>query len=119
MGYLDNDGLSYLWGKIKAALAKKQDPLLSSGAAVGDLVRVKSVDAAGKPTAWEPVQTQEADTADIPEGLPAVTEADNGKVMRVIDGAWGTWSLSTEQFIFTLEDGTQLAKYVYVEATIQ
>ncbi len=119
MGYLDNDGLSYLWGKIKAALAKKQDPLLSSGAAVGDLVRVKSVDAAGKPTAWEPVQTQEADTADIPEGLPAVTEADNGKVMRVIDGAWATWGLSTEQFIFTLEDGTQLAKYVYVEATIQ
>lgn len=53
MGYLDNDGLSYLWGKIKAALAKKQDPLLSSGASVGQAVIIKTVDADGKPTQWE------------------------------------------------------------------
>ena len=25
MGYLDNSGLSYLWGKIKTALGGKQD----------------------------------------------------------------------------------------------
>ena len=53
MGYLDNDGLSYLWGKIKAALAKKQDPLITSGASVGQAPVIKAVDAAGKPTQWE------------------------------------------------------------------
>ena len=53
MGYLDNDGLSYLWGKIKAALAKKQDSLLSSGAAVGQAAIIKAVDADGKPAQWE------------------------------------------------------------------
>lgn len=31
----------------------KQDALLSSGAKVGDLIKVKAVDASGKPTAWE------------------------------------------------------------------
>lgn len=30
----------------------KQDALLSSGAKVGDLIKVKAVDASGKPTAW-------------------------------------------------------------------
>ena len=29
-----------------------------------------------------------ARVADIPEGLPAVTTADNGKVLMVVDGAW-------------------------------
>ena len=33
--------------------AAKQDVLLASGAAVGDLIKVKAVDASGKPTAWE------------------------------------------------------------------
>lgn len=31
----------------------KQDALLSSGAKAGDLIKVKAVDASGKPTAWE------------------------------------------------------------------
>ena len=33
-------------------VAAKQDVLLTSGAAVGDLIKVKAVDASGKPTAW-------------------------------------------------------------------
>lgn len=37
----------------KAAWSGKQDVLLSSGAKVGDLIKVKAVDANGKPTAWE------------------------------------------------------------------
>lgn len=37
----------------KAAWSGKQDALLSSGAKVGDLIKVKAVDASGKPTAWE------------------------------------------------------------------
>lgn len=36
-----------------AQVAAKQDVLLASGAAVGDLIKVKAVDASGKPTAWE------------------------------------------------------------------
>ena len=35
-----------------AQVADKQDVLLASGAAVGDLIKVKAVDASGKPTAW-------------------------------------------------------------------
>ena len=36
MGYLDNDGLSYLWGKIKAALAGKQAKIAISGLLKGN-----------------------------------------------------------------------------------
>lgn len=35
-----------------AQVAAKQDVLLASGASVGDLIKVKAVDASGKPTAW-------------------------------------------------------------------
>ena len=35
-----------------AQVVAKQDVLLASGAAVGDLIKVKAVDASGKPTAW-------------------------------------------------------------------
>lgn len=36
----------------KAEWNGKQDVILASGAAVGDLIKVKAVDASGKPTAW-------------------------------------------------------------------
>lgn len=36
----------------KAAWSGKQDVILASGASVGDLIKVKAVDASGKPTAW-------------------------------------------------------------------
>ena len=36
----------------RAQVAAKQDVLLASGASVGDLIKVKAVDASGKPTAW-------------------------------------------------------------------
>ena len=35
-----------------AQVAEKQNVLLASGASVGDLIKVKAVDASGKPTAW-------------------------------------------------------------------
>ena len=35
-----------------AQVAAKQDVILASGASVGDLIKVKAVDASGKPTAW-------------------------------------------------------------------
>ena len=36
----------------KDAWNGKQDVIFASGAAVGDLIKVKAVDASGKPTAW-------------------------------------------------------------------
>lgn len=51
-----------------------------TGAAVGQTIKVTAVDANGRPTAWEAV--------DIPAGLPDVTAADNGKFLRVVNGAW-------------------------------
>ena len=89
MAYLDNTGLSYFWGKIKSALSSKQNKITASGilkgdgaggitaaeagtdyaapslgltgAAVGQAAAVKSVDADGKPTAWEPANFGNAD----------------------------------------------------------
>lgn len=43
------DGTDYA---TPTQVAAKQDVLLASGAAVGDLIKVKAVDASGKPTAW-------------------------------------------------------------------
>lgn len=34
-----------------------------------------------------------AKTVEIPKGVPAVTAADNGKILRVINGAWATAEL--------------------------
>lgn len=69
----------------KDAWSKKQDALLSSGAAVGQTVIVKAVDANGKPTQWE--------AAALPN-LPEVTTADNGKFLRVVNGAWAASEIS-------------------------
>lgn len=51
-----------------------------TGAAVGQIAKITAVDASGTPTAWEPV--------DIPDGVPSVTASDNGKFLRVVNGAW-------------------------------
>ena len=123
----------------KAAWSGKQDVLLASGAKVGDLIKVKAVDASGKPTAWAvavagtdylktaPVTSVNGKTgeAKIVKGdvglgkvrneaqysaqnpppypvtsvngqtgavtvreVPAVTASDNGKFLRVANGAW-------------------------------
>lgn len=50
---LDNDAKFQTENDLNTALAAKQDNLISSGASVGNLVKVKAVDANGKPTAWE------------------------------------------------------------------
>lgn len=49
---LDNDAKFQTENDLNTALAAKQDNLISSGASVGDLIKVKAVDASGKPTAW-------------------------------------------------------------------
>lgn len=79
----------------------KQDELLNSGAKVGDLIKVKAVDASGKPTAWEiavagtdyltkaPVTSVNGKTGAVKvREVPSVTASDNGKFLRVVNGAW-------------------------------
>lgn len=51
-----------------------------TGATVGQIAKITSVDASGVPTAWAPV--------DMPAGVPSVTADDNGKFLRVVSGAW-------------------------------
>lgn len=79
----------------------KQDALLASGAKVGDLIKVKAVDASGKPTAWvvavagtdylktAPVTSVNGKTGAVTvRDLPAVSASDNGKSAAVVNGAW-------------------------------
>lgn len=91
----------------KAAWSGKQDVLLSSGAKVGDLIKVKAVDANGKPTAWAvavagtdylktaPVTSVNGKTGAVTvREVPSVTASDNGKFLRVVSGAWAAVSIS-------------------------
>ena len=84
-----------------AQVAAKQDVLLASGASVGDLIKVKAVDASGKPTAWAvavagtdylteaPVTSVNGKTGAVTvREVPSVTASDNGKFLRVVNGAW-------------------------------
>lgn len=57
-----------------------------TGAAVGQIAKITSVDASGVPTAWEAV--------DLPAGVPSVTSADNGKFLRVVNGAWAAAAIN-------------------------
>ena len=85
----------------KAEWSGKQDVLLASGAKVGDLIKVKAVDASGKPTAWAvavagkdyltkaPVTSVNGKTGAVTvREVPAVAASDNGKFLRVVSGAW-------------------------------
>ena len=51
-----------------------------TGAAVGQIAKIASVDGNGAPTQWA--------AADMPADLPDVTADDNGKFLRVVNGAW-------------------------------
>ena len=85
----------------KAEWRGKQDVILASGAAVGDLIQVKAVAASGKPTAWAvavagkdylktaPVTSVNGKTGAVKvREVPSVTASDNGKFLRVVNGAW-------------------------------
>ena len=57
-----------------------------TSAAVGQTIKVKAIDESGKPTEWAPV--------DMPAGVPSVTSADNGKFLRVVNGAWAAAAIN-------------------------
>lgn len=93
---VDWNGLGWFAGGLKVGGTGQDDPASvevatkndiiprPSTAIVGQTIVVKSVDKNGVPTEWE--------TVDMP-ALPAVTEADNDKVLRVVNGVWTAVSL--------------------------
>ena len=68
-------------------------------------------DGAGNISAAETVQAELLDV----EVLPTVTTADNGKILKVTNGAWVAQQPTTEAWIFTLEDGSTITKNVCIE----
>ena len=68
-------------------------------------------DGAGNISAAETVQTELLDV----EVLPTVTTADNGKILKVTNGAWVAQQPTTEAWTFTLEDGSTITKKVCIE----
>ena len=68
-------------------------------------------DGAGNISAAETVQAELIDV----EVLPTVTTADNGKILKVTNGAWVAQQPTTEAWTFTLEDGSTITKNVCIE----
>ena len=68
-------------------------------------------DGAGNISAAETVQAELLDV----EVLPTVTTADNGKILKVTNGAWVAQQPTTEAWTFTLEDGSTITKNVCIE----
>ena len=68
-------------------------------------------DGAGNISVAETVQTELLDV----EVLPTVTTADNGKILKVTNGAWVAQQPTTETWTFTLEDGSTITKNVCIE----
>ena len=97
MSYLDNNGVTYLWGKIKALFNKGITSLSVSGRTI---TYTKGDGTTGT------IQTQDTDTtysdfkgatasADGGNGLvPAPTKGNEGKYLKA-DGTWGTPANST------------------------
>lgn len=75
--YDPNDAANYTISVLPKTIPQIQK------ASVGQLISVKAVDSAGIPTDWEVVTSQL---------IPDTTEADNGKILQVVDGkaAWVT-----------------------------
>lgn len=67
-------------------------------------------DGVGNISAADVVQAELLDV----EVLPTVTTADNGKILKVINGAWEAQQLTTEAWTFTLEDGSTVTKNVCI-----
>ena len=68
-------------------------------------------DGAGNISAAETVQTELLDV----EVLPTVTTADNGKILKVVNGVWSAQQPTTEAWTFTLDDGSTITKNVCIE----
>ena len=98
LGYLDG-----VTSNVQIQLNGKQQKITVNGIIQGD--------GAGNISAAETVQTELLDV----EVLPTVTTADNGKILKVVNGAWVAQQLTTEAWTFTLDDGSTITKNVCIE----
>ena len=98
LGYLDG-----VTSNVQAQLNGKQPKITVNGIIQGD--------GAGNLSAAETVQAELLDV----EVLPTVTTADNGKILKVTNGAWVAQQPTTEAWTFTLEDGSTITKNVCIE----
>lgn len=90
MAYLDNTGLNYFWGKIKSALSSKQNKITASGILKGDGAGGVTAATPGTDYLTEaPVTSVNGKTGAVTvREVPSVTASDNGKFLRVVNGAW-------------------------------
>lgn len=100
--YDPNDKSTDIFAYADNAANARQAKILIDGILEGDGV--------GNISAAEIV---EAELLDV-EVLPAVTTSDNGKILKVVNGAWVAQQPTTEAWIFTLEDGSTITKNVCV-----
>ena len=98
LGYLDG-----VTSNVQTQLNSKQPKITVNGIIQGD--------GAGNISAAETVQAELLDV----EVLPTVTTADNGKILKVTNGAWVAQQPTTEAWTFTLEDGSTITKNVCIE----
>lgn len=110
---LDWDGTAwyqsdvYVGGSGQDDAAAKRLVAAPLTASVGQTIVIKAVDEKGRPTEWEAV--------DIVTELPSVTVDDAGKFLRVqSNGTYALETLQTEEWTFTLDDGTEVIKNVVV-----
>lgn len=100
--YDPNDKSTDIFAYADNAANARQAKILVDGILEGDGV--------GNISAAEIV---EAELLDV-EVLPAVTTSDNGKILKVVNGAWVAQQPTMEAWIFTLEDGSTITKNVCV-----
>lgn len=73
------------WVEVSGGVGGNSGGLLNpSTATVGEIMVVAEVDENGAPIKWKSVDINTL----INALLPPVTEADNGKVLTVVDGQW-------------------------------
>ena len=117
---LKGDGAGGVTAAMPGTDYLAQAPVTSVNGKTGDVVvegtqilvdGILEGDGTGNIVAAETVQTELLDV----EVLPTVTIADNGKILKVTNGAWVTQQPTTEAWIFTLEDGSTITKNVCIE----
>lgn len=73
------------WVEVSGGVGGNSGGLLNpTTATVGEIMVVAEVDENGAPTKWKSVDINTL----INALLPSVTEADNGKILMVVDGVW-------------------------------
>ena len=115
---LTNNGKAADAKAVGDALAMKQDTLIQSGAAIGQIAKITAVDDSGKPTAWEAVDLPSGGGGDIALGITGASVGQIAKITAVDDtGKPTAWEAVTpETWNFVMADGTTVTKKVYADA---